>query len=694
MKVRLGTWLAGAAAVGTVGLAVFDPWGIGQTRAGADRISTVSQRVFPTLGDRDPNRATIEFSGREGPTVRLVPSGEGHQVVVGDQLLGPVDPEALDGIWASLRMGTTLRPASRGSNLGLGERGVIVVSFPDETMALELGNDTADGGGLYAKTGAPDAAPMVVESELGWLVDQPGEAWLDRGMLELEPSEVASLAFGDALALSRGEDDLWRVQAGDEPALLQSAAVEQRISRLLGARLDPLQQRAGAGAETFTPWLVVTDAAGGAHPLMLGGACPGRPGRLLVDRGPGLVGCIDESIAEAWSVVDDGMLETRLIPYAYGRVLSVVREPVGGTEQRPLELRRKSGGWVLDDGVLRLEADETEVFRWYDTLSRVELAPLPSEAATSDFVAQHVLTIDTDTTQVLRLACGRAPRRTGPESPPSAGKRGWWCKRDDGPPRLVLSETLAATFDAATFSDKSLAGYGPGEARAIEIVHGPLDGDGLRVSAHLELGVWTLDAPEHPDGDSAIDQVRLEELLGEVGSLRADRWVESAPGQVVRSVRVEVLPEDGEARAVELTLHDDCIVTVDGRIAQVEPATCAALQGGVLFDDPLRYWFRGARSVSLEIDGETTMLVRKDEDWAMASGERVPSDVRTTLEGLESWRSSGIAAGDGDGAAMKLVVRRDGAPSVTVEVGERTVQLENAPWHYREAGQVRLSTPD
>lgn len=683
MKIRVGTWAAGAAALMTVGLALFDPWGIGGTRAGADRVSTVSQRVFPTLGDRDPNRATIEFSGREGPTVRLVPGGEVHQVVVGEQLLGPVDPEALDGIWASLRMGTTLRPASRGSDLGLGERGVIVVSFPDETMALELGNDTADGGGLYAQSRAPDAAPMVVESELGWLVDQPGEAWLDRGMLELEPAEVASLAFGDALALSRGEDDLWRVQAGDEPALLQSAAVEQRVSRLLGARLDPLQERAGAGAETFKPWLVVTDAAGGAHPLMLGGECPGRPGRLLVDRGPGLVGCIDETIAEAWTVVDDGMLETRLIPYAYGRVLSVVREPLEGAD-RPLELRRKSGGWVLDDGTLRVEADETEVFRWYDTLSRVELAPLPKDVDTSTFVAGHVLTIDTDSTQVLRLACGQAPRKTDPEGP-TTGKRAWWCSRDDGPPRLVLSESIAPTFDAATFSDKSLASYGPGEARAIEVVHGPADGDGLRVSAHLELGVWTLDAPDHPDGDSAIDQLRLEGLLGELGSLRAETWLDTAPATVIRSLRVEVLPEDGAARAVEVMLHPDCVVSVGDRVATVEASTCQALQGGLFYDDPIRDWFRGARSVSVARDGETTLVVRKDEGWTLESGEAVPAELLRTLDDLEAWRSSGIAPGPGASVQTTLVVRRDGAPTVTVEVGEGTAQLENAPWHYRQA---------
>jgi len=62
-----------------------------------------------------------------------------------------------------------------------------------------------------------------------------------------------------------------------------------------------------------------------------------------------------------------------------------------------------------------------------------------------------------------------------------------------------------------TFAERRLMAIDPGEARALEILPG--SGEGVRQSVRLDLGVWRLDAPNHPDGNGALDEVRLETLL-------------------------------------------------------------------------------------------------------------------------------------------------------------------------------------
>src|SRR5690606_27596390 len=106
-------------------------------------------RVFPDLGNRDPSGTEVVIDASDGRPVRLVPGAHGHVVMVGDTVLGPADPEALEGLWGSLRMATTLRAVPPDLDVGPVRRGRIVLRDEEGSLELELGGETPDGVGLY-----------------------------------------------------------------------------------------------------------------------------------------------------------------------------------------------------------------------------------------------------------------------------------------------------------------------------------------------------------------------------------------------------------------------------------------------------------------------------------------------------------------------------------------------------------------
>jgi hypothetical protein len=643
----------------SVFLAWADPWADRTGSAPLVSTRSAARRVFPELADRELGRATIELQGQDGPPVRLLPTAEGeHQVVHGDKLLGPADPEAIDGVWASLRMATTLRAVPKGTDVGAGQHGAIRITFADETLSLAMGHDAPAGNGLYGVMEHEGTEAWVVENDLRWLIEQSPEAWLSRRLVLAEPDEVVGLTWGEQLGLKRGDDSLWRVQTGSEPALLSADAVDLRIERLFSSRLEPLIERDAAQAESLRPWLAVATVDGGVHTLAVGGACPGDPDKRLLDRGPGLLGCVPSELTEAWNVgeADSGLLESRLIPYAYGTVLSIeLGEPATQS------LRRRTGGWLLIDQKGEHAVSEAEVYRWYAsrTALEVEQAEAPER-----FEPDVTLVFGNDGGQKLRVRCDAAQ----------------WCARDDGPPRRVLGDqNLALAFDAESFADRGLTNARPGEARALEI--SDAGGDNVvRQSVHLDLGVWRLDAPEHPDGDAALDGVRLEGLLSALSGLRAEGWVEAA-GTPLRKFRLELSPKEGRENTIEATLYTDCIVEVDGRLARVSAGVCEVLGDDLLFDDPLRAWLRTARSLELARNDEELLVKRQNDKWV--ADTEVPG-LEELLGDWEAWRTGGLRPGPPNNPVVEhtLTVRRNDAPTVTVELGDEFVMVRGSDWYY------------
>jgi hypothetical protein len=668
-----------AASVVMVALVHADPWV--STRAPAALLSTQSmaRRLFPTLGEADLARATIRLRSARGE-LRLAPGDDGlHQLWQDDAPLGWADGEALAGLWGSLRMATTLRAVAPGSELGP-PRGEIAVSLDDQEFVVQVGGATGDGAGLYGVLTHEGEAAWVVEPELGEVLDQGRDAWLLRRLLPLEPADAIALAW-DGLDLARGADGLWRVTGGAPKLLLAEQAVALRLGQALSADLDPLFARAEAPRlGPFTAGHRITDAMGHVRTVLSGGTCPGRQERIVVDRGPGLLGCVDRQLLAAWPVADpdSGLLEPQLAPHAYGRVLAV--EQAAPHARR---LRRFGGGWVIEEDGALVEVAEPEVFRWYAALQATEVE-LGADDLTPGFTPTQRLTIETDSGQTLRLACG------------PAGALPLACARDDGPPLRVVGSPPALAFGRETFADRRLLSLRADEVRSLEILPGG-GAPGVRQSVRLDLGVWRLDAPAHPDGVAVLDEVRLESMLAALASLRAEAWT-AVPGTgPLRSIRVERTrggPEGAGELAIDL--HAGCIGHIPGQkqAAQLGASACEALADDLLYNDPLRFWLGQARSLQLTdllAPGERVVLLRRDDadSWTVESGDAALAEA---LGAWEGFRSAGIRSGEPPGAAaLQAKIWRAGVAAIRIDLGPIVdgapawVRLTGSPWFYPAA---------
>jgi hypothetical protein len=702
LRPRAGTLIAlGLAGVAAV-LAWADPFAKPEDGVLLVNNRSGGRRVFPTLVDADPSKATIELQAPDGPVVRIVPSSEGgHQLMHGDVVLGPVADEDFEGLWSSLRLATAQRTADKGERVG--QAGIIRISLPDENLTLSLG-DSVPGSGVYGVFEA-EGDTWVVEAEMLTLVQQPPKSWLSKRLLPIEVEQVTGLAWGDELVLGRGNDGFWRVRAGAMPALLSTEAVEFRLRRLLRAQLDPLVEREEVATESLRPWLVVTTADSSTRAVQVGGACPGRPERRLVDRGPGLLGCVPAQMLERWPLLspEAGMLEERLVPHDYGRIVGVDLE-----QPAERKLMRRGGEWFYADGDEGVEAvAEEEVRRWYQNLGRLEVALLTAEPASGGTgptpgvepggegegegeggepgVAPPRLSFEPDWTLVVHADSGESLRvRCVLDGDPAI------CVRDEGPVLRVLGELPRnLVFDAETFAARRLTEIAPGEVRQLEILPAEPEAPTVRQSVHADMGVWALDAPPHPDDNGAIDTVRLENLLWAARSLRAEAWVEPPVTAPLRRILLEVVPSQGLRHSVEIVLYPECIVSVAGQHpAAISEAQCAALGEDLLFDDPLRFWLERSRGVEITraADDTRVFLRRRDGQFVTQSGAPLEDEeLKQRLQGWIDWRTQGIRPGEPPGAVQwTLDVRRDFGPAAQVEIGEGWARLRGADWYYLE----------
>ena len=741
--IRPGTFVALGLAIAALGLSWLDPFAGEGDPVAMVSTNSPARRVFPTLGDEDSSKATIELQPAGQPLIRMVPGPDGgHQLLRGETLLGPVDDDAFEGLWSSLRMGTALRPVDRGVKVRTNSRGFVRVALPHASLTLELG-ERLQGIGVYGRINGADEA-WVIESELEWLLDQPAETWLARRLLPFEPDAIASVTFErdatgerEALVLARGQDGFWRVEAGARPALLSTDAVEFKLGRLLRAQLDPWIEPEPNPGEPPRPTLVVTNLEGESRALLLLGECPGQPDRQVVDRGVGLRGCLPAELFDPWLLfdADGGMVEGRLVPHRYGRIVQI--DQLGPAKR---SLIRRSGVWLLDEGEGEgsKPVSEDEVARWYANLSRVEVQALldlpgevrpteapppegsppegsppegsppegsppeaPPEAPPSDeFVADIELAIHADTGEVLRIRC----RSIGDAIGDAIGESE--CMRDEGPRLRVLGalpRNLA--FEAETFAERRLIDIGAGEVRELEILAGEA-GEGVRQSVEQDMGVWRLEAPEHVDeAAGALDEVRLETLLAILSSLRAEAWRDPPRSGSLRSFSLAVVPERGPRRTITLALHPDCVVVVGERSALVAEADCAVLGEDLLYDDPLRLWITGARTIEIvagvpspDRRTERTFLRHQNDRFETVDGRPLAdAQLEARLASWIDWRSAGLQGGEPPTPVEWSVdIRRNLLPDVHAELGRGWVRLRGANWYYveREAKLVAPLDPE
>jgi hypothetical protein len=328
-------------------------------------------------------------------------------------------------------------------------------------------------------------------------------------------------------------------------------------------------------------------------------------------------------------------------------------------------LRREGGGWVIerhvDDRDEVTSVREPEVFRWYEALHDARLdRDRPVARAAAPTVE---LRIETDSTVVLRLRCDRAGER-------------WHCARDDEHAFAVMLP-IELAFTADTFTDRQLATLPPGNARAVEIA-GP---KAVRQSVHLDLGVWRLDAPAHPEGDAVLDEERIESLLATIAGARAQSWVALPSGDPERTIRVEQVA--GEGAAIVVALWDGCIARVDeGPAAQLDDATCRALATDLLGDAPLQRGIEEALAITVKQRG-TSIALRRDEGRLVREDGEPLGELARTLEGLSALRTVALRSGEPPGeATMELALEpRAGEPYV-LEIGDGFARVKNQPWFY------------
>lgn len=662
-----------AAAAGSAALVAFDPWAGKGAAAPFYSASSAARRVFPDLGEPWLPRATITLARTGEAPVVIEPGGDGlHVVRRGELPLGWADADAVEGLWSSLRMATTLRAVAEGSEIGPA-RGEIAVEVEGTRLAATLHGDASDGVGVYGTIAG--AGTWVVEPELAAALAQPAEAWLSRRLLPVEASDAAIVRLG-ALEIARAEDGLWRVQAGGPAHLLAESAVALRLDRIVAAEFAPV---AGAEDMPVRPWLEVQDRGGRKFAVALGGECPGEPERRVADRGAGVRGCVEADIDAPWPVADpdSGLVEPQLVPYAYGRVLAIQQE---APAQR--RLRRLGGGWVIEEGGAIVEVAEPEVFRWWSALQSAPVEVPPADLSDSFKMAAD-LTVEADSGQRLRLRCG------------PAGSVALACRRDEGPPLIVGRAELTLAFARETFADRRLLAFQSGETRELEILPGA-GGDEVRQSVRLDLGVWRLDAPEHPDGAAALDEVRLEAMLAALQGTRAEAWTEVPTTAPLRSLRIE--RTGGKALALEL--YAGCVAHVPGqpRAAALAAGTCAALGDDLLYNDPLRAWLGQARRIELSSGDRSATAAREAE-----GGDFLGTGDAALLANLATWeafRSAGIAGDEPRGAPAAVAkIHRPGAATVTVEIGPvidgtpAWARLRGAAWHYVQGAREGAAEP-
>jgi hypothetical protein len=689
VRPRLGTIVTLVLAAAATVLTWMDPFAEPDDDVLLVNNRTGGRRVFPTLVDADPSKATVELQAPGEELVRIVPAPDGgHQLMRGDVLLGPVAPEDFDGLWSSLRLASATRKTGTHEDLNVGKRGVIRISLPDSNLTLSLG-DATTGGGVYAKIGDE---VWVVEAELLSLVQQAPNTWLSSRLVAVEPELVTGLAWGE-LVLGRGNDGFWRVRAGASPALLSSEAVDVRLRRVLQAKLEPFIDRETVAADSLLPWVVVTTLDGSSRALLVGGECPGYPERVLVDRGPGLLGCVPARLVERWPLQDpdEPMIEPRLVPHDYARIVSVELE-----QPAARKLTRRGGEWFYEEGDTGLEpVAEVEVRRWYQTLGSLEVAlahageslepgeqpPEGSEpnAQPNAFEADWTLAVHADTDEILQVSCRLA------EEPVI-------CVRDGGARLRVLGDVPRnLVFDVETFAERRLTNIGPGEIRSLEILPPSEDPRSatVRQSVHADMGAWVLDAPTHPDDSGAVDQDRLETVLWALQQVRAEAWVQPPSNLPLRRLAVEVVPARGPHRSVAVTLYPDCVVEVEGhQHAAVSTAQCEALSSDLLFDDPLKFWLERSRAVEVaEAKGTARVLVRRrDEQFVTDDGRSITDEVLAgKLSEWMEWRAAGLREGEPPSPIeWTLDVRRDFGAPAQVEIGEGWARVRGATWYYEQ----------
>lgn len=218
----------------------------------------------PAGGDAKPKEKLFSQDAAKAKQIRLEPRG-GEAVVVEKHdkawsltapLAAPADAGAAEALLNAIT-GLELDEVVAESGAKLGDFGLeppqrsVSVSFESGApLALLLGNKTADGSSLYAKTpGSPRVftLPGQIEASLS----KSAFDLRDRDLLHVKRDAVKQLAVagpGESYALARGQDGEWAIT---RPLATRAGrwAVDGLLGTLEGLRMDRIAAEAASPAE-------------------------------------------------------------------------------------------------------------------------------------------------------------------------------------------------------------------------------------------------------------------------------------------------------------------------------------------------------------------------------------------------------------------------------------------------------------
>jgi len=443
------------------------------------------------------------------------------------------DPAPVDKLLGSLRYATWEREVAGALPLGL-DAGVPGAVLSEQSISIEMGavsyrlrlgqQSVSPPGSRYVEvSGGGEAHVYVVKRSV--LDELFVDAYVFRGrqIVPYRKSSVARLILSSAAGVRRlrrvGDD--FHFDEMQEGQRARRAEVERIFWALARASADPvleLEAAKGAiGAESSVRVAVLpTTADKPEASLEFGGVCPEDPEKTIAVRSlpEPLAGCVDRSVLLALREPASSLIDSRLFALQADEVDTV--QIVEG--EHVLDFARRGDGFVLRqprEAALDAEAAKDRLSRLLG-IDGTLLLGRDKPANASEF-AGAVVTLESS----ARPGAEHSKETVRVGAPRPDGSR-WVYREADGAVVVVpREEAFALRADSSLLKDHRVFDYAASAVRGVEIKRGSLK-QSLKRNPNGGLSLL------EPKG-LAVDGGLAVELIDQLRTLRAVRWVSDAP---------------------------------------------------------------------------------------------------------------------------------------------------------------------
>ncbi len=553
---------------------------------GDDRLfvstKSVAERLLPGLAEYAASDVSLTFAAVAREVVRVEANHEhGQRVRVGEELAGDADADAVAHAFDTLRLLTSLRAADVPHPTA-GLRGTIEVTGAGMRAQVDVGPDANEPDTVYVWVRRDDKPwqAAVVDDTVATLLEQSPATWMDARAVPTNVLALTAVYVGERAIVRDGPH--W-VSDG---MLLARAAFEARLQGVVGAQLEPLWPRHELGAPAWQTLATVrTHADPDSRSYTLRAAQHPRCGReaLLVDRGAGWLGCMRVQPWHRLKEVADNpsqLLERRLMPLPAHDV-----QRIEAHAPHALTLERDGGEWIAripqpDDGVHTQRVSAAVVFALTQRMAAMDVALASKNVAWTPSLGFTVVPM-AGMGSAMRVLCGvhdGAPL----------------CRRNEGPLLQLLHGSLAElTLVPEQLAQHRLLTHTSAEVQSLRIA---CEGS-VAQSVALDLGVWQLETPTHPQPERAVDDAAVERVLDTLAAASMQTPTFSAPQPAQCTLTLTYAAGWTSARTQTLTLDRGCQLHAQHGAAHLPAPACLQLQSSLLRDDPLRMLLEDAQFV-------------------------------------------------------------------------------------------------